>query len=188
MYTWLAGAWSWCCAQFSDSHALLWDVRLRWRVLLCCTLIVQITWLGVCIGAVCLRCITMTFELTGDTCALLLVGVACAFRMVDYVQLRSVRKWQSICWKSSRKWLRFRTPRRYDHFLRWPFFALLAAALMLINLINLTTDFTEQWLHLFFLSLLPFSCQSLSSFFLTLITVFGHSDVMTVRPLKPLQH
>ena len=174
MYTWLAGAWSWCCAQFSDSHALLWDVRLRWRVLLCCTLIVQITWLDVRIGAVCLRCITMTFELTGDTCALLLVGVACAFRMVDYVQ-QSVRKWQSICWKSSRKWLRFRTPRRYDHFLRWPFFALLATALMLINLINLTTDFTEQWLHLFFclcfhfrVSLLALS-SSLSSQFLGIL-------------------
>ena len=33
----------------------------------------------------------MTFELTGDTCALLLVGVACAFRTAGHVQ-QSVRR------------------------------------------------------------------------------------------------
>ena len=47
--------------------------------------------LGVCIHSVCLTCISMTFEPTGDTCVLLLVGVACTFGMISYVQ-QSVRK------------------------------------------------------------------------------------------------
>ena len=53
--------------------------------------------LGVCIHSVCLTCISMTFEPTGDTCVTcrllthVLVGVACTFGMISYVQ-QSVRK------------------------------------------------------------------------------------------------
>ena len=48
-------------------------------------------------------------------------------------------------------------------------------------------DFTGWWLHLDPLSLLPFSRQSPTSFFLTLLTILHHFDVATMRPLAPLQ-
>ena len=51
--------------------------------------------LGVHIHSVCLVCISMTFEPTGDTCALLLVGVACAFRTVSH----GVRRIAKRTWK-----------------------------------------------------------------------------------------
>ena len=47
--------------------------------------------LGVCICSVCLAHISMTFEPTGDRCALLLVGMAHAFGKVGHVQ-QSVRR------------------------------------------------------------------------------------------------
>jgi len=61
-----------------------------------------------------------------DTCAILLVGVACALGWsASYV-------WEGIHWKSSRMRVRFQTPHwtwGYGRFSRPPFFALLAAAL-----------------------------------------------------------
>ena len=81
--------------------------------------------LGVHIHSVCLARISMTFELTGNTFALLLVDVACAFGMVGHVQ-QSVRRMAKLWW---RKWVRFWTPHRvwgYGRFLRWPFIASLA--------------------------------------------------------------
>ena len=44
---------------------------------------------GIC--TVCLMCISMTFEPTGDTCAILVVDVARAFGSIGHVQ-QSVRR------------------------------------------------------------------------------------------------
>ena len=86
------------------------------------------SWYTRCTYSQCMPCMhAMTFKLTGDTCALLLVGVKHASGTVSHVQ-----HWQSICWKNSRKWVRFWTPhqtQRYGHFSRRPFFGSLAAAL-----------------------------------------------------------
>ena len=138
--------------------------------------------LGVSIRSI---CISMTFELTGNICALLLVDVAHALGQ-PAMWNKVWDGWQSVHWKSSREWARFWTPQQtwgYGRFLRRPFFASLAT-LLFLKLIDLATDFTGSGCCLCF----HFCIMQSPSFFFGLITVFFfHFDVATMRPLAPLQ-
>ena len=127
----------------------------------------------------------MTFEPTGDMCALLLVGMAWQVLLWRSAICNNVcdkvwEGWQSVRWKSSlspRKWARFQTPHRtqgYGRFSRRPLFASLAAALSYSSISPQTSQVSDYLLSLclrfhlrfrFRVSLLALS-PSLSSKFL----------------------
>ena len=123
-----------------------------------------------------------TFEPMGNMCALLLVAMAHAFGMVAHVQ-QSVRRMAKCTLKEFREVSEVLKASRNVRICLFPFFALLAAAhsysMILLRYSRGSSYILALCLHF---------CFRISSFLLTLITVFCHFDFATMRLLAPLQH
>ena len=117
--------------------------------------------LGVYIHSVCLKCILLTFELTGDICALLLVGMAYAFGTVGHVQ-PSVRRMAKHTLKEFQEVIEVfnisLNPRMWSLLNK----SILWFASWCFILINLAVEFKMYWLHFGSLSLL-YTCSYVSS-------------------------
>ena len=114
-------------------------------------------------------------------------GWPCAMKCKKDGKAYMLKSSSCVCWKSSRKWVRFRTPH-----LTWNIVVsqddhCCFASCCCLMLIHLTADFTGYWLHLYSLSLLPFLRQS-PSFLPRCHCSFFCFDVATMRPLALLEH
>ena len=123
---------------------------------------------------------SMTFEPKGNTCTLLLVGVACAFGMVSHVQQKMKKHTLKEFQEVSKVWNTSPNTRIWS-FLKTVNLASLAAALLYPSIFPQTSRGSGSILAL---CLCFCSHQSPSSFFLALITVFA---ILTMRPLALLQ-